>query len=113
MLHSSQDRDPRTLLTEMTKRLLREWRDHISKIVLYGSRAKGEARPDSDFDLLVVYRGDLSRREARRRFRNALGDLRPLADLRVVTEEQYEAGQNVPGCLVEAVDRSGRVVHGR
>lgn len=113
MLHSSEGQDPDTLLTEMRERLLSKWGDQISQIVLYGSRAKGEARPDSDFDLMVVYTDDVSRREARRRFRAALGDLRPLADLRVVTEEQYEAGQDVPGCLVEAVDRSGRVLHGR
>lgn len=113
MIHSPKDRDPEILLSEMRNRLLSESGKKISKIVLYGSRAKGKAQPDSDFDLLVVYRDDVPRREARRRFRNALGDLRPLADLRVVTDEQYEAGQDVLGCLVEAVHRSGRVLHDR
>lgn len=104
---------PEALLEEMKTRLLEKWGDHIDRIVLYGSRATGDAHPDSDFDLLVVYRDDVSRREARRRFRNALGELRPLADLRVVTEEQFEAGRDVVGCLVEAADRSGRTLHGR
>jgi uncharacterized protein len=100
------------LLTEMKERLLRAWGQDISRIILYGSHAKAEARPDSDFDLLVVYRNGLSRREARRRLREALGDLRPFADLRVVTEEQYQAGRNRLGCLVEAADRSGQILHG-
>lgn len=104
---------PEDILEEMKARLLEKWGDAIERIVLYGSRATGDARPDSDFDLLVVYRDDVSRREARRRFRNALGELRPLADLRVVTAEQFEAGRDVVGCLVEAADRSGRTLHGR
>lgn len=101
------------VLGEMKARLLEKWGDEIERIVLYGSRATGDAGPGSDFDLLVVYRDDVSRREARRRFRDALGELRPLADLRVVTEEQFEAGRDVVGCLVEAADRSGRTLHGR
>lgn len=104
---------PEAVLEEMKERLLEQWGDRIVRIVLYGSRATGDARPDSDFDLLVVYRDDVSRREARRRFRDALGDLRPLADLRVVTEEQFEAGRDMVGCLVEAADRMGRTLHGR
>ncbi len=113
MLRSTDGHDPDDLLHRMRGRLLEAWGKHIDRIILYGSRAKGEARPNSDFDLLVVYDGAVPRRKARRRFRDALGDLRPLADLRVVTASQYEAGRDVPGCLVETVDRSGRVLHGR
>ena len=101
-----------TLVTEMTDRLLRAWGQDLSRIILYGSHAKAEARPDSDFDLRVVYRNGLSQREARRRFRAALGDLRPFMDLKVVTEEQHRAGQNRPGCLEEVADRSGQILHG-
>ena len=32
--------------------------DRLDRVVLYGSRARGDARPDSDVDLLVVLRGD-------------------------------------------------------
>lgn len=34
-------------------------------VILYGSRARGEARPDSDFDLLLVRRGGPHEREVR------------------------------------------------
>lgn len=112
-MNASRDLDPpEAVLEEMKARLLDRWGDQIDRIVLYGSRATGDARPDSDFDLLIVYRDGLSRREARRLFRDSLGDLRPLADLRVVTTEQFEAGRDVVGCLVEAADRSGRTLHG-
>ena len=43
----------------------------VEKLILFGSRARGEARPDSDYDIAVVAR-DLS---DRRRVRRVLSDL--------------------------------------
>ena len=34
-----------------------------SKLWLYGSRVTGTARPDSDYDLMVVYKDDLERKK--------------------------------------------------
>lgn len=97
----------------MTRRLLEACSRKIARVILYGSRARGEARADSDVDLLVVYRGSINRPQARRLFRDALRELRPQADLHVVTEEQFEAGKNVVGCLAEAAHRRGKVLHPR
>ncbi|AWR86584.1 nucleotidyltransferase domain-containing protein [Meiothermus taiwanensis] len=36
------------------------------QIILFGSRASGQARPDSDYDLLVVVPPSLDKREAMR-----------------------------------------------
>ncbi len=33
--------------------------DRLDRVVLYGSYARGDARPDSDVDLLVVLHGDV------------------------------------------------------
>lgn len=35
--------------------------DRLSKVVLYGSRARGDARPDSDYDVAVFLRGEVNR----------------------------------------------------
>ncbi len=45
---------------EFARRALEKWGDRIESIVLFGSVARGEAREDSDIDVLVVWRGDES-----------------------------------------------------
>ncbi len=44
-----------TLRRELAKALGLE----LDEVVLYGSRARGEARPDSDIDVLIVVNGEL------------------------------------------------------
>ena len=36
-----------------------------SKIWLYGSRAKGTSKPDSDYDLFIVYKNDPDKKKIR------------------------------------------------
>jgi hypothetical protein len=48
---------PRALAIDR-ERLAKLWRRyHVAKLELFGSRAKGTARPDSDVDLLVTFEG--------------------------------------------------------
>lgn len=35
-----------------------------AKVILFGSRARGEARPDSDLDLLVIEPDEVTKRRA-------------------------------------------------
>lgn len=45
-------------LVEARVRLAELYGDRLVRVVLYGSHARGDARPDSDIDLLVVLDGD-------------------------------------------------------
>ena len=45
------------LLAEITRRLRAEYGSRLHGVVLYGSEARGDARPDSDIDLLVLLEG--------------------------------------------------------
>ena len=51
-------------LTAILERLRKEMGlslgDRLVAIYLYGSQARGDARPDSDIDVMVVLRGDFN-----------------------------------------------------
>ncbi|MCX7792280.1 MAG: nucleotidyltransferase domain-containing protein [Chloroflexaceae bacterium] len=72
----------------MTDELLREIVERIRatgnplKIVLFGSHARGDARPDSDFDILVIEESDLPRYRRAPRYLRALVGLFPAKDVR-------------------------------
>ena len=58
------------LLEEVVRRILTI--GSPSKIVLFGSHAKGTARPDSDLDLLIIEESDLPRYRRSGRYRRVL-----------------------------------------
>ena len=43
---------------EFMKRVLDTYRTRIESIILFGSVARGEAKEDSDIDILVIWKGD-------------------------------------------------------
>ena len=49
----------------------------LRAVYLFGSHARGEARPDSDVDLCIVADGAERQQEAARRFRQAMWDVWP------------------------------------
>jgi predicted nucleotidyltransferase len=83
------------------------------RIVLFGSRARGQAGPDSDVDLLVV----LDRIENRRReavaLRRLLADLPLAKDLVLATPEEIASRGNLVGSVLRPALRDGVVLHER
>ncbi len=45
------------VLQELNQRLRKLYGDRLVKLVLFGSRARGDNDPDSDYDVLVVLKG--------------------------------------------------------
>ena len=72
---SEQFVDRQHLLAGIKQRLLRAHGHRLRAVVLYGSEARGEARPDSDLDLLVLLDGPIDYGKDLRTNINALYDL--------------------------------------
>jgi excisionase family DNA binding protein len=84
------------------------------RIVLFGSRARGSARADSDYDLLVVVDAVANRRAMRIAIRRSFADLPVAADVVVSTVEEtdgYMPGR--PAGVVYWALQEGRVIYHR
>ena len=86
----------------------------VGRIILFGSRARGDYREDSDYDILVVVKERLDwrlRRELSLRIRRRLYRIleKPL-DLVIEDEETFSKRSRLLGSLEEIVAREGVVV---
>jgi predicted nucleotidyltransferase len=80
------------------------------KIILFGSEARGDARPDSDLDLLVIKSGVHRRHLAREIYRRMIGVGRAV-DVVVVTPEDVARYQDSPALVIHTALREGKVVY--
>ena len=80
----------------------------ISTLLLFGSRARGEERPDSDLDVAVLptaeHRGDHARFKLRGRIASALAELAPRGRVDVVFLDK------APDVLRQRVMEHGRLL---
>jgi predicted nucleotidyltransferase len=81
------------------------------KIVLFGSRARGDAVQDSDFDFLVIERDPPDRHAEMVRLGRALRPLGMPFDIIVVSERYVEDWGDVQGTVVHAALTEGQVLH--
>jgi predicted nucleotidyltransferase len=84
---------------------------HPLRIILFGSRARGDARTDSDVDLLVVAETDLPPGERNFLASRAVRDLGLPTDILVVTPRELERLRTWMSSIVAVALREGRVLH--
>lgn len=83
------------------------------KVILFGSRARGSAGPDSDVDLLVVMPISGSKREKQLEIRLALRDFAVPKDIVVTTPEDFAWRKEIPGTIERPAAREGVVLYAR
>jgi len=82
------------------------------RILLFGSHARGNAREDSDLDLLVIETEVSDRAAEMVRLRRLLRPLRIPVDILVYSRADVERWSNQPGSALFWALREGRVVYG-
>lgn len=51
------------------------YQDELDKIILFGSRARGDNKPDSDVDILIVLKNDFNYSKEIQKTSNCIGEL--------------------------------------
>jgi predicted nucleotidyltransferase len=85
---------------------------HPQRIILFGSHARGQARDDSNLDLLVIESHVEHRGREMVRLRRLLRPLRIPVDVLVCSTEEVERWGDQPGTALYWALREGRVVYG-
>jgi predicted nucleotidyltransferase len=98
------------LLREVVDRLVAELRPE--RIYLFGSRARGDARPDSDYDLLVVVKERTGEgHEMEQRAYGAMWGLHAPVEIVVMTADYFDWMLDAAASLPATVQREGRLLH--
>lgn len=79
-------------------------------VILFGSYARGEAGKHSDVDFLVVEDEVSDQVEEYVRLRKAIMGLDSAVDILVISREHAETRRHVPGSVIRAAFREGKVI---
>ena len=97
------------LISTMTERIVRDF--HPVQIILFGSHARGEAHPQSDVDLLVVFSELADKRKTAIDIRCALADLPVAKDILVTTPEELARQRDWVGTALRSAQREGEILY--
>jgi predicted nucleotidyltransferase len=99
-----------SVLSKIVDRLVAAY--HPERVYLFGSMARGDAGPDSDYDILLVVRDDappevLSSQSAY----DALWGLRASADVHIWRRKIFDSRLHLKASLPAAVVREGKLLY--
>ena len=97
------------LLKEVTKTIVERF--HPKRIVLFGSHARGDARPDSDLDLFIEMESNLHPPQRAAAVSALFGLRRWPLDLIVYTPDEVQRLHGKRGTLLSLIEKEGRVLY--
>ena len=96
-------------IIESAKRILRV--STPSRIILFGSYARGDATDESDIDLLVLVKNCDKRGKQMVDYRNAIGRVSPGVGVDILVYDEDEAAEPVPGTVLYWALTEGKVIY--
>ena len=84
-----------------------------SRLVLFGSHARGTTTESSDVDLLVILSNVSDKRDKAIEIRRALGDLPVCKDTVIATPEEVTCRGHLVGTVLRSALREGNVLYER
>ena len=100
-----------TIVDTMVERIVARFQP--SRILLFGSRARGTDNRWSDVDLLVVMEEVTDKRRAAVAMRRVLADLLVSKDIVVTTPDEIARRGKIVGTVLYSALREGKVVYER
>lgn len=84
------------------------------KIILFGSQAREDSKPDSDYDFLIIKSGIIDEIDISQTIYQKLAeiDLDFSADIIVVTPEYVEKYKNSIGNIIKPALMEGKIIYG-
>jgi predicted nucleotidyltransferase len=97
------------LLDEVTRRIVASVKPQ--RVLLFGSAARGRMTKNSDFDVLVVMREPVHRRQTAQKIYRNLHGTGIAVDIIVATEEDLEKYGRSTGTILKSALQEGRVLY--
>jgi predicted nucleotidyltransferase len=91
-------------------RIIDEMGISVKQIILFGSRARGDYKKSSDWDLLVIVNKDVDRKEKMEishLIRRRLAELYIPCDVLIKSEREVEERKNVIGSVIKSALKEG------
>jgi len=96
-------------MDEIVERIVKTM--HPQKVILFGSRARGQARLGSDIDILIIAESSKPRYQRSAPLYGALSDILMPMDIVVYTPEEIAEWSEVRQAFITTAVREGKVLY--